>query len=189
MRLFDIRNFDKLNQYIKFSTPSIVFHLAGQPLVYESYKKPLLTFDINSRGTLNVLEASKNSKFVRSIVCITSDKCYENIGHYKKLYSETDRLGGLDPYSASKASAELIIKSYRDSFFKNKIKCGISSARAGNVIGGGDWSTKRLIPDCIKSWSVNKKAMIRNPKSTRPWQHVLDPLYGYLLLGEALLKR
>jgi len=150
LRLFDIRDFKKLYQFINFSRPSIIFHLAGQPLVFESYKKPLLTFDINFRGTLNVLESSKNSKFVKSIVSITSDKCYENIGHYKKVYSETDRLGGLDPYSASKASAELIIKSYRDSFFKNKIKCGISSARAGNVIGGGDWSQERLIPDCIR---------------------------------------
>ena len=183
LRLFDIRNYKKLDQFIKFSKPSIIFHLAGQPLVYESYKKPLLTFDVNSRGTLNVLQASKNSKFVKSIVSITSDKCYENIGYYKKTYSETDRLGGLDPYSASKASAELIIKSYRDSFFKNKIKCGISSARAGNVIGGGDWAKDRIIPDCVRSWSKNKKAELRNPSATRPWQHVLEAVGGYLCLA------
>jgi CDP-glucose 4,6-dehydratase len=184
LRLFDIRNFDKLNQFIKFSKPSIIFHLAGQPLVYESYKKPLLTFDVNSRGTLNVLEASKNSKFVRSIVSITSDKCYENVGHLKKTYTETDSLGGLDPYSASKASAELIIKSYRDSIFKNKIKCGISSARAGNVIGGGDWSQKRLIPDCIRFIRNKSKIKIRNPNFSRGWQFVLEPLKGYLLLAK-----
>ena len=158
--------------------------MAGQPLVYESYKKPLLTFDVNSRGTLNILEAARNSRFIRSIVSITSDKCYENIGHYKKIYSETDRLGGLDPYSASKASAELIIKSYRDSFFKDKIKCGISSARAGNVIGGGDWSQNRLIPDCIRFIRNNSKIKIRNPNFSRPWQFVLEPLKGYLMLAK-----
>ena len=184
LRLFDIRDFKKLYQFINFSRPSIIFHLAGQPLVFESYKKPLLTFDINFRGTLNVLESSRNSKFVKSIVSITSDKCYENIGHYKKVYSETDRLGGLDPYSASKASAELIIKSYRDSFFKHKIKCGISSARAGNVIGGGDWSQKRLIPDCVRFIRNKSKIKIRNPNFSRPWQFVLEPLKGYLMLAK-----
>ena len=184
LKLFDIRDFKKLSKFINFSKPSIIFHLAGQPLVYESYKKPLLTFDVNSRGTLNILEAARNSKFIRSIVSITSDKCYENIGHYKKIYSETDRLGGLDPYSASKASAELIIKSYRDSFFKNKIKCGISSARAGNVIGGGDWSQNRLIPDCIRFIRNNSKIKIRNPNFSRPWQFVLEPLKGYLMLAK-----
>ena len=184
LKLFDIRDYKKLNQFINSSKPSIIFHLAAQPLVIESYKNPFFTFDINSRGTLNVLEVSKNSKFVKSIVLITSDKCYENIGHYKKVYSETDRLGGLDPYSASKASAELIIKSYRDSFFKNKIKCGVSSARAGNVIGGGDWSQKRLIPDCIKAIRKKTKIKIRNPNFNRPWQFVLEPLKGYLMLAK-----
>ena len=178
LKLFDIRNHDRLNQFINSSKPTIIFHLAGQPLVLESYKNPLLTFDINSRGTLNVLEVAKKSKFVKSVVSITSDKCYENIGHYKKVYSENDRLGGLDPYSASKASAELIIKSYRDSFFKNKINCGISSARAGNVIGGGDWSQNRLIPDCIKFIRKKTKIKIRNPNFSRPWQFVLEPLKG-----------
>ena len=184
LKLFDIRDYDKLNQFIKSSKPTIIFHLAGQPLVLESYKNPLLTFDINSRGTLNVLEVAKKSKFVKSVVSITSDKCYENIGHYKKVYSENDRLGGLDPYSASKASAELIIKSYRDSFFKNKINCGISSARAGNVIGGGDWSQNRLIPDCIKFIRKKTKIKIRNPNFSRPWQFVLEPLKGYLILAK-----
>ena len=183
LKIFDIRDFNKLNKLINSSKPSIIFHLAGQPLVYESYKKPLLTFDVNFRGTLNVLEASKNSKFVKSIVLITSDKCYENIGH-AKWYKETDRLGGLDPYSASKASAEIVIKSYRESIYKNKASCGISSARAGNVIGGGDWSQKRLIPDCIR-FIRNKTAIkIRNPNFNRPWQFVLEPLKGYLLLAK-----
>jgi len=183
LKLFDIRDFKKLTQFINLSKPSIIFHLAGQPLVYESYKKPLLTFDVNSRGTLNVLEASKNSRFVRSIVLITSDKCYENMGRIK-TYKETDRLGGVDPYSASKASAELIIKSYRESFFKNKINCGVSSARAGNVIGGGDWSPHRLIPDCIRFIRNNSKIKLRNPNFNRPWQFVLEPLRGYLVLAK-----
>jgi len=184
LKLFDIRDFKKLNKFINFARPSIIFHLAGQPLVFESYKEPLTTFDVNFRGTLNVLETSKNSKFVKSIVLITSDKCYENIGHYKKMYSETDRLGGLDPYSASKASAELTIKSYRDSFFRNKNRCGISSARAGNVIGGGDLSQKRLIPDCIRFIRNKSKIKIRNPNFSRPWQFVLEPLKGYLMLAK-----
>ena len=122
----------------------------------ESYNKPLLTFDVNCRGTLNILEVVKNAKFIRSLISITSDKCYENTGRTKG-YKETDVLGGVDPYSASKASAELIIRAYRESFFKQKMRCGVSSARAGNVIGGGDWSDKRLIPDCIRFIRNNSK--------------------------------
>ncbi len=188
LKLFDIRNLDKLYKFIKFSKPSIIFHLAAQPLVIESYKKPLFTFDVNARGTLNILEASKSLNYVRSIVLITSDKCYKNIGDYKKKYSEKDILGGLDPYSASKASAELIINSYRDSILKNRKNCGISSARAGNVIGGGDWSPNRLIPDCIKSIMNKSKIKIRNPNSNRPWQFVLEPLKGYLILAKKQYK-
>ena len=183
LRLFDIRDFEKLNQFIKFSKSSIIFHLAAQPLVFESYKNPLLNFDVNFRGTLNVLEACKNLRSIKSIVLITSDKCYENTGELKK-YKEKDRLGGVDPYSASKASAELIIKSYRESIFKNKIKCGVSSARAGNVIGGGDWSPKRLIPDCIRLLKKKSKIKVRNPYFNRPWQFVLEPLKGYLILAK-----
>ena len=183
LRLFDIRDFEKLNQFIKFSKSSIIFHLAAQPLVFESYKNPLLTFDVNFRGTLNVLEACKNLRSIKSIVLITSDKCYENTGELKK-YEEKDRLGGVDPYSASKASAELIIKSYRESIFKNKIRCGVSSARAGNVIGGGDWSPKRLIPDCIRLLKKKSKIKVRNPYFNRPWQFVLEPLKGYLILAK-----
>ena len=182
-KLIDIRDFNKVSKYINSTKPSIVFHLAAQPIVHESYKNPYETFDINSRGTLNILEITKQAKFIKSIVLITSDKCYENLGHVKR-YTETDRLGGVDPYSASKASAELIIKSYSESFFIGKIRCGISSARAGNVIGGGDWSSNRLIPDCIRSVVKNKKIILRNPYSNRPWQFILDPLMGYLILAK-----
>jgi len=180
IKLFDIRNLNKLKKFISSSKPSIIFHMAAQPLVIESYKNPLLTFDVNSRGTMNVLEASRNKKFIKSIVCITSDKCYENIGSIKN-YKEEDILGGVDPYSVSKASAELVIKSYRESIFKGS--CAISSARAGNVIGGGDWSSKRLVPDCIRFMKKKSKVLLRNPNSNRPWQFVLEPLKGYLILA------
>ena len=183
LKLFDIRDLKKLKNFINFSKPSIIFHLAAQPLIYESYKKPLLTFDVNCRGTLNILEIVKNAKFIRSLISITSDKCYENTGRTKG-YKETDVLGGVDPYSASKASAELIIRAYRESFFKQKMRCGVSSARAGNVIGGGDWSDKRLIPDCIRSLEKGKAIKLRNPNFNRPWQLVLEPLKGYLILAK-----
>ena len=183
LRLFDIRDFEKLNKLIKEKKPEIIFHLAAQPLVYDSYVKPLYTFDVNFRGTVNLLEASKLSKHVKTIVCVTTDKVYENTGNNKK-FKETDRLGGNDPYSLSKASAELAIKSYREIFKKIKKNCNISSVRAGNVIGGGDWSEKRLVPDCIKSISSNKTIIIRNPKYIRPWQFILEPLKGYLMLAK-----
>jgi len=182
LKLFDIRDYNKVKKFIKNIKPEIVFHLAAQPLIYESYQKPYLTFDVNCRGTLNILEVSKEFDFIKSVVFVTSDKCYEN-NYSKKGFKETDRLGGIDPYSASKASSEIFVKAYRESFFKNKRKCGISSARAGNVIGGGDWSEKRLIPDCIKSIIKNKTILIRNPKFNRPWQFVMEPLKGYLILG------
>ena len=181
-KLFDIRDLKKLRKFIKQQKPSIIFHLAAQPLIYESYKNPLNTFDINCRGTLNILECAKDFRFIKSVVSITSDKCYENTGKLKG-YKETDTLGGVDPYSASKASAEIIIRAYRESFFKND-KRGVSSARAGNVIGGGDWSKKRLIPDCIRSLAKNKTIKLRNPNFNRPWQHVLEPLKGYLILAK-----
>ena len=183
LKLFDVRNLEKLDSFINSVKPSIIFHLAAQPLVIESYKKPLLTFDVNARGTMNILESVRKKSFVKSVVLITSDKCYENIGIIKR-YKESDTLGGVDPYSASKASAELIIKSYRESIFKDKSNCAISSARAGNVIGGGDWSPERLIPDCIRFINNKKKIKLRNPKSNRPWQFVLEPLKGYLMLAK-----
>ena len=183
LKLFDIRDEKKLKAYIREIKPSIIFHLAAQPIIYESYNKPLYTFDVNCRGTLNILDVTKNSKFIKSLVSITSDKCYENKG-WTKGYKETDELGGIDPYSASKASAEIMIRAYRESFFKKDFRCGISSARAGNVIGGGDWSPKRLIPDCVRSIMSNKTIVLRNPKFNRPWQFVLEPLKGYLILAK-----
>ena len=185
--IFDIRDQKKLEKFISRSKPSIIFHLAAQPLIIESYLKPHSTIDINIRGTLNILEASKKFNFVKSVVLITSDKCYENVGKLTR-YKENDTLGGIDPYSASKSSSELIIRAYRESFFKNKRNCGISSARAGNVIGGGDWSANRLIPDCIRSLLDKKPIFLRNPNFNRPWQHVLEPLIGYLILAKKQFK-
>ncbi len=184
LNLFDVRDYKKLEKLLKKIKPNIVFHLAAQPLIYLSYKNPLGTFDVNFRGTLNLVDISRNIKSIKSIVSVTSDKCYES-NNSTKGFSEKDRLGGIDPYSASKASAEIMVRAYRKTFFnlKNK-KVGISTARAGNVIGGGDWSEKRLIPDCIRSIVKNKKILIRNPFYNRPWQHVLEPLKGYLILAK-----
>ena len=182
-KIFDIRNYKKLKNFIDSSKPSIIFHLAAQPIIYKSYQNPYDTFDVNCRGTLNILEISKNYKFIKSVVLVTSIDVYENVGKIKG-YKETDALGAVDPYSASKAASELLIRAYRESFFKKKRNCGISSARAGNVIGGGDWSEKRLIPACIRSLIKNKTISLRNPKSVRPWQFVLEPLKGYLVLAK-----
>ena len=187
LKIFDIREFKKLDDLIKKSKPQIIFHLAAQPLVIDSYKKPYVTFDINFRGTLNVLEVVRKYNFIKSVICVTSDKCYENVGKIKG-YKETDMLGGIDPYSASKSSSELLIRSYIESFFKKENKCGVSSVRAGNVIGGGDWSDNRLIPDCIRALYKNKKIILRNPNFSRPWQLVLEPLKGYLILAEKQFK-
>ncbi len=177
----DIIDFSKISYAIKKFNPEIIFHLAAQPLVLESYNNPLNTFSTNIIGTANLLEASRYNKSLRAIINITSDKCYENLDD-KKEYIESDKLGGFDPYSASKSCAEIINKSYQKSFYNDHMK-GLSSARAGNVIGGGDFSEDRLIPDIIKSITNNKILSIRNPASTRPWQHVFDVIYGYLLLG------
>ena len=178
----DIRNRKKLEKKIINFKPSFIFHLAAQAIVGESYKNPYLTWDTNVFGTLNILESARKLKNKCSIVIITSDKCYFNKEiHYG--YKETDTLGGKDPYSGSKASAEILIQSHINSFFKGNSKVRIATARAGNVIGGGDWAKNRIIPDCVRSWSKNKKVLIRNPKSTRPWQHVLEVVWGYLLLS------
>jgi CDP-glucose 4,6-dehydratase len=184
LKLFDIRDYKKVDNFILQAKPSIIFHLAGQPLIYKSYQNPALTFEINTIGTINILDAAINKNFVKSIVFITSDNCYE-INNKINKYKETDRLGGLDPYSASKASSEIIIKFYKESFFKNKKICGLSSARAGNIIGGGDFSKKRLIPDIISFIKKNSKIKLRNPSFVRPWQFILDPLFGYLILAKA----
>ena len=179
----DIRNRKKLEKKIISFKPDFVFHLAAQSLVGLSYKNPTSTWQTNVFGTLNILEAIRKLKKVCNVVIITSDKCYFNREiHYG--YKETDILGGQDPYSSSKASAELLVKSYISSFFSNnKKRIRIATARAGNVIGGGDWANNRIIPDCVRSWSKNKKAELRNPKATRPWQHVLEAVGGYLCLA------
>ena len=184
----DIRNLKILKKTFKKYQPDYVFHLAAQSLVRRSYSNPVYTWETNTIGTLNVLESLKELKKNCAVVIITSDKSYKNL-EIKRGYKEDDILGGKDPYSASKASAELVIQSYISSFFPlKKTKVFIGVARAGNVIGGGDWSENRLIPDCVKSWSKNKKVLIRNPKSTRPWQHVLEAVSGYLLLALKLKK-
>ena len=186
LKLLDIRDKKKLTTVLFLFKPQIIFHLAAQPLILESYKKPYLTHTVNILGTLNILEISRQLNSVKSIVCVTSDKCYAS-NFSTRGFKEDDKLGGVDPYSGSKASAEIIINSYYKSFFINKT-CGLASARAGNVIGGGDWSENRLIPDVINSLHKNRIINIRNPKFNRPWQHVIEPLDGYLILGEKLYK-
>ena len=184
----DIRDLKLLKKFFKKYQPDYVFHLAAQAIVKKSYADPIYTWETNTVGTLNILESLRTIRKNCIVVIITSDKSYKNL-EIKRGYRENDILGGKDPYSASKASAELAIQSYTSSFFPlKKTKVFIGIARAGNVIGGGDWSENRLIPDCVKSWSENKKALIRNPKSTRPWQHVLEAVSGYLLLGLTLKK-
>ncbi len=183
----DIKNLKKLSKIIKKIKPTIVFHMAAQPLIFEGYKKPYETYMVNAMGTLNILDIIKNCNFVRSAVFITSDKCYQS-NNSTKGFVENDKLGGEDPYSGSKASAEIMINTYIKSFFDNKKNIGLASARAGNVIGGGDWSQNRLVPDCIKSLNKNKTIFLRNPNFNRPWQHVLEPLNGYLILGMKLFN-
>ena len=182
----DIKEIVTLSKKISEIKPDFIFHLAAQPIVSLSYEDPLETWKTNLIGTINVLESMKNLENKCSGIIITSDKCYDNV-EWEWGYKETDSLGGSDPYSASKGAAEIAIKSYVNSFFSNQENLiNISSARAGNVIGGGDWAANRIIPDCIKSWSNNKKVFLRNPQSTRPWQHVLEPIGGYLKLGALL---
>ena len=188
----NILDTDKLDAAIANAQPDIIFHLAAQALVRLSYTDPVNTYQTNVTGTLNVLEAARKCKSVKAIVLITTDKVYEN-KEWEKPYTETDELGGYDMYSSSKACCEILIRSYRNSFFniddyKIKHDVLIASARAGNVIGGGDWSKDRLIPDIAAATAINKKVQIRNPGSVRPWQHVLDCLYGYVMLGAKLLN-
>jgi CDP-glucose 4,6-dehydratase len=185
----DIRNKDLLQQEIISFQPDYIFHLAAQPLVRRSYQIPAETFDVNVTGTANLLEAAGKLQKKTTIVVITTDKVYANQNQHL-LFKETDALGGYDPYSASKACAELVVNSFRNSFFNpaqfSVHQKKIVSARAGNVIGGGDWSVDRIIPDIIKAFNKNEVVDIRNPNAIRPWQHVLEPLYGYLLLGGLL---
>ena len=181
----NITDYKKLNKIIKSFQPDFIFHLAAQSLVKKSYKIPLETWKTNVLGTINVLESIKGLKKKVVAVIITSDKAYKNI-EQRKGYKETDLLGGEDPYSASKSAAENAIDSYLKSYFFDKNNIALGVARAGNVIGGGDWSQDRLIPDCVKAWSKKKKVFIRNPKSTRPWQHVLEAVWGYIYFAANL---
>ena len=185
---FDLNKYEKLKKKILIIKPDYIFHLAAQSLVKKSYKKPVLTWKSNLNSTLNLLESLRNVKKKTSVIFVTSDKCYLNV-EKKTSYKETDTLGGEDPYSASKASCEILVNSYIKSFFyKKKSLIRICTVRAGNVIGGGDWSEDRLIPDCVKNWSKKKITNVRNPNSTRPWQHVLEAISGYLVLASRLSK-
>lgn len=185
----DIREKDRLKNEIESFCPDFIFHLAAQPLVRRSYQIPAETFEVNVTGTANLLEAVRDLSIKCNVVVITTDKVYEN-GETGQLYKEDDRLGGYDPYSASKACTELVVSSFRNSFFNlseyRKHNKAIVSARAGNVIGGGDWSEDRIIPDIIRSLKTDTIINVRNPAAVRPWQHVLEPLAGYLLLGKLL---
>ena len=184
----DIRDVDKMLEVFNEFKPDVVFHLAAQPIVKISYNDPKTTFDTNLGGTVNILECVKKTDSVKAAVIITSDKCYENVS-WDYGYREIDRLGGKDPYSASKACAEIASSAYMRSFFGDDQNKQVATARAGNVIGGGDWAEDRIIPDCVKAWSKGRKAVLHNPKSTRPWQHVLEPISGYLWLGAKLLDK
>ena len=181
----DIRDREKIAELVEAFQPEIVFHLAAQPLVRLSYRESGATFDTNVSGTLNLLEAIRRTPSVRAAVIVTSDKCYENREDGVPCV-ESDPMGGFDPYSASKGCAELLVNCYRRSFFAEG-KTLIASARAGNVIGGGDWAEDRLIPDLVRGAASGQEAVLRNPDAVRPWQHVFEPLSGYLLLGSRLL--
>lgn len=183
----DIRDLRNLQKYFLAVQPDCVFHLAAQALVRRSYRDPKETFDTNVGGSINVLECVRNTSSVRTLVFITSDKCYLN-QEIERGYTEEDPLGGHDPYSASKAAAEMVFAAYNESFFKKRDGFGAVSVRAGNVIGGGDWSEDRLIPDCVRALSNNEPIILRRPQATRPWQHVLEPLSGYVTIGARLLN-
>lgn len=181
----DIRNREQLAEVFAHAQPEVVFHLAAQALVRRSYIDPKVTFDTNVGGSVNVLECVRLAPTVNALVYVTSDKCYRN-QEWIWGYRENDELGGHDPYSASKAAAELVFSAYADSYFKARSGLGFASVRAGNVIGGGDWSDDRIVPDCIRAVSAGRSIVLRKPGATRPWQHVLEPLSGYLYLAEML---
>jgi CDP-glucose 4,6-dehydratase len=179
----DVRDYEKLKKTITSVEPDIVIHMAAQALVLESYENPIETYQTNLMGTVNVLNAIREISSIKVFINVTSDKCYENKENFK-AFKESNPMGGIDPYSSSKGCSELITAGYRASFFKNSV--AIATARAGNVIGGGDWASDRIIPDFVKKMNQNQKISIRNPKAIRPWQFVLEPLSGYLLLSEKL---
>jgi len=188
----DIRNGQGINELFKKYQPEIVFHLAAQPLVRYSYYEPVETYETNVMGTLNVLEGIRSVESVCAAIMVTTDKCYEN-REWLWGYRENEPMGGHDPYSSSKGAAELLIASYRNSYYSQSCfehhKTAIATVRAGNVIGGGDWASDRLIPDIIKAFKKNKPLEVRSPNAIRPWQHVLEPLSGYLQLAEALTDK
>ncbi len=183
----NILNTEHLEEVMKEFKPDIVFHLAAQPLVRLSYKEPKLTYETNVIGTLNVLDASRKCSSVKAVVNVTTDKCYDNKETYSG-YAENDFLGGYDMYSSSKACSEILSTSFRNSFLQEENTYALATARAGNILGGGDWAEDRLVPDCIKCINENKTIEIRNPLAVRPWQYILDSLSGYLLLGQKLLE-
>ena len=190
-KIADIRHYKTLNDYIQKTKPQIVIHMAAQPLVRDSYDDPLYTFETNVMGTANVLEAIRHCNSIKSAVIVTTDKVYEN-ENAQKPFCESDRLGGHDPYSSSKVCAEFVTDCYSKSFLNKKTNPGsalVASARAGNVIGGGDWSKDRLIPDIIRAQQLNKTLILRNPGAIRPWQHAFDPLFGYLILSKKLYEQ
>ena len=182
----DVRDYDKLYHAMHSAKPSVIIHMAAQSLVRKSYENPLDTFSTNVMGTVNLMEAARRTDTVQAVLNITTDKCYEN-KEWTWSYRENDQLGGHDPYSSSKACSELVTVAYRNSFF-SRAGIQIASARAGNVIGGGDWAKDRLVPDFLRSVDAGEMLRIRSPKAIRPWQHVLDPLCGYLLLAEKLVR-
>jgi CDP-glucose 4,6-dehydratase len=184
----DILDSAAFNAVVDRVQPEILFHLAAQPLVRYSYDEPKLTFDTNIAGSVNILEAARLSKSLKALVYVTSDKCYRN-NEWVWGYRENDEMGGHDPYSASKAAAELVFSSYQDSFFKAREGFGAATVRAGNVIGGGDWALDRIVPDSIRALRAGAAIHLRNPNSTRPWQHVLEPLSGYLMTAARLLEQ
>lgn len=184
----DVRDLPLVQRAIASFKPDLIFHLAAQSLVRRSYAEPVETFSVNTIGTMNVLEAVRLLKLPAALVMVTTDKCYEN-REWDFAYRENDALGGVDPYSASKAAAEIAIQSWRASFFRNDPGLGpVASARAGNVIGGGDYAEDRIVPDAIRALLAGKELVVRNPGATRPWQHVLDCLHGYLVLGHKLVQ-
>ncbi len=185
-KIADICDYTTFAEFLKQSQPEIVLHMAAQPLVRFSYEQPILTYATNVMGTAHVMEAIRYSESVKSVVIITTDKCYEN-SEKSEGYREDEAMGGYDPYSSSKGCAELVVSAMRRSFFSER-QIGIATARAGNVIGGGDWAQDRIIPDLVTSFADNRTPMIRNPNATRPWQHVLEPISGYLTLAESLFN-
>lgn len=186
-QMIDVRNGEEIKACIHQIQPDVVFHLAAQALVKKSYEEPVDTWATNLMGSVNVLNSFRDYDRECAVIMITSDKCYENV-EWIWGYRENDQIGGIDPYSASKGATEVAIRSFQKSYFGEDSKVRVSSVRAGNVIGGGDWSLDRIVPDCFRAWSKKEKPLIRNPQSTRPWQHVLEPLSGYLYLGCMLYK-